>query len=330
MKHSTGDWLAAARTPRHDMPDTERLDANPPGLRRAIELLRKGALVAFPTETVYGLGGIATRDSVVTRIYDAKRRPRRNPLILHVPTLEAAKDLADFDEPAETLAKALWRGPLTLVLPLKEGAEVSGLALAGLKTVAIRVPAQPLAQALLRGVGQPVAAPSANPSGKMSPTTADHVIAALGTRIAAVLDGGPCPVGLESTIVMTGETPTLLRPGGIPGAKIAEVLGAPLADHDGTRITAPGQLLSHYAPENALRLNAEKARDGERLLGFGDIKGALNLSETGDLAEAATNLFRHLHTLDAEPGPIAVAPIPEEGLGVAINDRLQRAAALKY
>lgn len=311
------------------MADIERLDPSPAGIRRATELLRKGALVAFPTETVYGLGGLATRDNTVARIFEAKARPRLNPLIVHVPGLEEARAIAEFDDAAEKLAEAFWPGPLTLVLPLKPDSGISALATAGLKTVAIRVPAHPLAQALLQAVGHPVAGPSANPSGKMSPTCADHVMDNLTARVAAVLDGGDCPVGVESTIVATTPKPTMLRAGGVPAEKIEELLNTKLEAHSG-KINAPGQTLSHYAPDNMLRLNADTAAEGERLLGFGDVDGDLNLSSKGDLAEAAANLFRYLHTLDAIEGPIAVAPIPEEGLGVAINDRLRRAAALKF
>lgn len=308
------------------MAETLRLQPDAAGMIRAADLLRKGALVAFPTETVYGLGGDATRDDPVARIYDAKRRPRRNPLILHVPDAEAARRLAVFDEAAERLAQAFWPGALTLVLPLQGASGVSRLATAGLRTVAIRVPDQPVARDLLRRVDRPIAAPSANPSGRVSPTTADHVLDGLGGRIAAVLDGGPCAVGVESTIVGTGPEPALLRPGGLPAEAIEECLGTPLAAHAGP-INAPGQLASHYAPEAALRLDADDLREGERLLGFGEMDCDLNLSRAGDLAEAAANLFGHLRRLDDGGGAIAVAPIPDTGLGRAINDRLRRAAA---
>ncbi len=309
------------------MPDTLTLPADPEGLDRAAALLAEGRLVAFPTETVYGLGGDATNDTAAARIFEAKGRPRFNPLIVHVPDLAAARRLAVFDDTAERLAQAFWPGALTLVLPLAEGAGLAPLVSAGLPTVAIRVPAHPLAQALLARTG-PLAGPSANPSGRISPTTAAHVLAGLTGRIAAVLDGGPCAVGLESTIVATHPAPVLLRPGGLPAEALEACLGAPLDRQDaGEAINAPGQLASHYAPKASLRLNAEAARAGEVLLGFGAMESDLNLSATGDLVEAAANLFGHLHALDAKDAPIAVAPVPETGLGRAINDRLRRAAA---
>jgi L-threonylcarbamoyladenylate synthase len=310
------------------MVETQRLNADPEGLDRAAALLAEGRLVAFPTETVYGLGGDATSDSAAARIFEAKGRPRFNPLIVHVPDLAAARRLAVFDDTAERLAQAFWPGALTVVLPLAPGAGLAPLVSAGLPTVAIRVPAHPLAQDLLARTG-PVAAPSANPSGRISPTTAVHVLAGLEGRIAAVLDGGPCQVGLESTIVGTRPAPVLLRPGGLPAEALEACLGAPLGRHGdaGAAINAPGQLASHYAPEAPLRLNAESAREGELLLGFGAMESDLNLSASGDLVEAAANLFGHLHALDARGAPIAVAPVPETGLGRAINDRLRRAAA---
>ncbi|MEM1386245.1 MAG: L-threonylcarbamoyladenylate synthase [Pseudomonadota bacterium] len=309
------------------MAQTEHLTPSPEGLRWATDLLRKGALVAFPTETVYGLGGLASRDTAVARIYDAKARPRRNPLIIHVADLEAAQAIAEFDALAHDLATAYWPGPLTLVLPLKADCAVSQLATAGLTTVALRVPDQPVALDLLQRVGEPLAAPSANPSGRMSPTSATHVLANLGGRIAAVLDGGSCDVGLESTIVQTHPEPRLLRPGALTQAQIEAVLGHPLSMRDPAVINAPGQLASHYAPQNPLRMNVCAPDPGERLLGFGAVDGDMNLSPSGDLSEAARNLFHYLHQLDAKPGALAVAPIPNEGLGVAINDRLRRAAA---
>jgi L-threonylcarbamoyladenylate synthase len=227
------------------------------------------------------------------------------------------------------LASAFWPGPLTLVLPVKGTAGISGLVTAGLETVAVRVPEHPVAQALLKAVGRPLAAPSANPSGRVSPTTAHHVLAGLRGRIAAVIDGGPCAVGLESTIVAAGTAPVVLRPGGLPAEAVEDCLGTRVASApDPETPNAPGQLASHYAPEAALRLNARTARPGERLLGFGPVAGDLSLSPTGDLVEAAANLFHHLRLLDAEgDAPIAVAPIPDHGLGRAINDRLRRAAA---
>ncbi|MBD3679727.1 MAG: threonylcarbamoyl-AMP synthase [Rhodobacteraceae bacterium] len=299
------------------------------GIARAAEILREGGLVAFPTETVYGLGADATNDTAVARIFEAKGRPRFNPLIVHVADRAAAETIAEFGDTARRLADAFWPGPLTLVLPLKPGAGISPLVSAGLDSVAIRMPDHPLARKLLSTSGRPVAAPSANPSGKLSPTAAAHVVEGLDGRIEAVLDGGTCPVGLESTIVGLLPEPTLLRPGGLPAEAIEKCLGAPLAQHQGSDTpNAPGQLASHYAPDALMRLDAEKAQEGEVLLGFGALEGALNLSASGDLVEAAANLFHHLRALDSMgTGRIAVAPIPDHGLGRAINDRLRRAAA---
>lgn len=312
-----------------DRTETEILTPDAPGLARAAELLRAGELVAFPTETVYGLGADATNDHAVARIFEAKGRPRFNPLIVHLPSLEAARAVADFNDAAERLAGAFWPGPLTLVLPMRPEAGLSPLISAGLPTVAIRVPDHALARDLLIRTGRPVAAPSANPSGRISPTEAAHVLAGLSGRIAAVLDGGPCPVGVESTIVGFDPTPMLLRPGGLPQEVIEACLGAQLTSLiPRAAPNAPGQLASHYAPRAALRLNATTTRPGERRLGFGPVEAELNLSVAGDLVEAAANLFHHLHRLDREGDvPIAVSPIPDHGLGRAINDRLRRAAA---
>jgi L-threonylcarbamoyladenylate synthase len=309
--------------------ETETLAPDEAGIARAAALLRDGGLVSFPTETVYGLGGDATNDRAVARIYEAKGRPRFNPLIAHLPDIDAVDGIAELTGKARDLAQAFWPGPLTLVLPIRPDAGLSPLVSAGLTTVAIRVPDHPLAQKLLRAVGRPVVAPSANPSGRISPTRADHVLAGLSGRIDAVLDGGPCSVGVESTIVGFDPIPVLLRPGGLPEEAIAEALGAPLATRaEDAAITAPGQLSSHYAPAARVRLNAASVRPGERLLGFADVGGDMNLSPSGDLVEAAANLFGMFHALDAEgDAPIAVAPIPEKGLGRAINDRLRRAAA---
>jgi L-threonylcarbamoyladenylate synthase len=307
---------------------TERLLADETGLIRAASLLQQGELVAFPTETVYGLGADARNGAAVAAIYEAKGRPSFNPLIVHVADTATAQTYVEWGAMAQTLADAFWPGPLSMVLPLRADHELSSLVTAGLTTVALRVPAHPTAQALLTKFGGPVAAPSANPSGRISPTTADHVVAGLSDLISAVLDDGPCTVGLESTIVgFDGARPVLLRAGGVPSEKIAAVLGQPLALPATSNITAPGQMTSHYAPQGAVRLNATTAHTGEHLLGFGDVKSVLSLSEKGDLAEAAANLFEYLHRLDALGGPIAVAPIPQHGLGIAINDRLARAAA---
>jgi L-threonylcarbamoyladenylate synthase len=309
---------------------TERLSADPAGIARAAALLRAGGLVAFPTETVYGLGGDARDDHAVARIFAAKGRPRFNPLIAHVPDLAAAERLAVFDDRARAVAAAFWPGPLTLVLPLREGSGLSALVTAELPTVAIRVPAHPVAQALLRAFGGPLAAPSANPSGKVSPTRAGHVLEGLSGRIAAVVDGGACAVGVESTILGLDGPPVLLRPGGVPAEALEALLGPLATGGDAAKPNAPGQLVSHYAPGAAVRLEAADARPGEVRLGFGSSGGDLNLSPSGDLVEAAAALFHLLRQADALAGPggtIAVAPIPETGLGRAINDRLRRAAA---
>lgn len=298
------------------------------GIAAAAALLAQGRLVAFPTETVYGLGADARKGQAVAAIYEAKGRPSFNPLIVHLQGVDAARMFVRWSDTAEILATAFWPGPLTLVLPLKEGHGLSSLVTAGLDSVALRVPAHASARQLLAKFGGPVAAPSANPSGRISATTAAHVIAGLDGRIAAVLDDGPCPVGLESTIVgLVGETPTLLRAGGLPNEAIEAALGFALAQSNSADVVAPGQLASHYAPSASVRLNVAEAVDGEVLLGFGPMYCDLNLSAMGDLVEAAANLFDHLHQLDALNRPIAVAPIPDHGLGRAINDRLKRAAA---
>ena len=309
---------------------TEILEPNAQGLRSAAAILGRGGLVALPTETVYGLAGDATNDSAVAAIYQAKGRPSFNPLIVHVADASVAEGLVTVSPMAQRLADAFWPGPLTLVLPLRPDAGVSPLVTAGLTTLAVRVPEHPVAQGLLQVFGGGLAAPSANPSGRVSAVTADHVMTGLAGRIDAVLDGGPCSVGVESTIVgFDGDRAVILREGGVPAEALAEVLG-----HDPDRrkeagaITAPGQLASHYAPGGAVRIIATKAQPDEVFVGFGPMECDLNLSETGDLAEAAANLFRHFHQLDAEGAArIAVAPVPETGLGRAINDRLRRAAA---
>ena len=319
-------------------PQTQVLPANPAAVETAVACLTAGGLVAFPTETVYGLGADATQGEAVARLYAAKGRPAFNPLISHVASLETARRLARFNADAERLAAAFWPGPLTLVLPKTADCPVSELALAGMDTIALRVPAQRTAQALLRAFGRPVVAPSANRSGHVSPTDAKHVLADLGGRIDVILDDGPCPVGVESTIVALLGAPTLLRPGGLPRADIERVLGRPLASPasvvDETAPLAPGMLASHYAPKAAVRLNVRDPRDGEALLAFGAAPAfagpTLNLSPRGDLVEAAARLFSHLRRLDAAGATrIAVMPVPNEGLGEAINDRLARAAAPK-
>lgn len=303
---------------------TQMLASDARGVAEAAALLARGGLVAFATETVYGLGGDARDGRAVARIFAAKGRPSFNPLIVHVPDMAAARLIGQFDAQTTALADAFWPGPLSIVVPLASGHGLSELVTAGLDTVAIRVPAHPLAQQVLSAFGGPVAAPSANPSGRISPTTPEHVMAGLSGQIDAVLDGGACVVGLESTIV-GGAPLSLLRPGGLAVEDI-EALCGPLAQA-GNGITAPGQLASHYAPRASMRLNALRAEPGEVMLGFGPMDAALNLSETGDLVEAAAQLFGHLHALDRLGQPIAVAPVPETGLGRAINDRLRRAAA---
>lgn len=328
--------------------DTLHLSADPDGLRLAAQLLQDGALVAFPTETVYGLGADASDDTAVARIYQAKGRPSFNPLIVHVADLEQARDYAVFSPEAERLAQAFWPGALTLILPLKPGAALSSLVTAGLPDVAIRIPQSPVARDLLRAFGGALAAPSANASGRVSPTTAAHVLDAqgggLGGRIEAVLDGGPCAVGLESTILRPGEdgrdghSARILRPGGIPVEAIEAALGHPLMSEAPVAAdapAAPGQLASHYAPGAALRMDATTVRADEILLGFGARSGQdaalINLSPAGDLLEAAANLFDMLRRMDEAAqrsgAAIAVAPVPDRGLGRAINDRLRRAAA---
>lgn len=308
---------------------TELLTNSEEGIARAAAILHEGGLVALPTETVYGLAGDASNDRAVAAIYAAKDRPEFNPLIVHVAEIAEAERLVRFPRAALPLTR-VWPGPLTLVLPLRPGAPVSPLVTAGLDTLAVRIPAHPVARALLTAFGGGLAAPSANPSGRISPTTAAHVMAGLGGRIDAVLDGGDCSVGVESTIVgFDGEIPVILREGGMTAEALAHMLGQPLARREeGSAISAPGQLASHYAPRGRVRLNVREAEPGETMLGFGPGACDLNLSERGDLAEAAANLFRHFHKLD-EMGAdrIAVAPVPETGLGAAINDRLRRAAA---
>jgi L-threonylcarbamoyladenylate synthase len=301
---------------------------------RAADLIRAGGLVAFPTETVYGLGADATNGEAVARIFEAKGRPRFNPLIVHLAAREDAERLAVFNEDARRLADAFWPGALTLVLPRKADARLSDLVSAGLPTVALRVPAHETARALIQAADVPIAAPSANRSGRVSPTRAEHVAADLGDRVDMILDGGPCAEGLESTIIgLSGPEPVLLRAGAVTRERTEMVLARPLADaRTATRPQAPGMLAVHYAPRATLRLNADAPEPGEAYLGFGPAPPRegphLNLSESGNLREAAANLFAFLRLLDAEnPKTIAIAPIPAHGLGEAINDRLRRAAA---
>ena len=323
-------------------PSTELIEATGTAVERAARTLAAGGLVAFPTETVYGLGADATNGAAVARVYDAKGRPSFNPLIAHVADLGTARRLARFDPAAERLAAAFWPGPLTLVLPRRADCPVAELATAGLETIAVRVPDHPVARAILLAFGRPVVAPSANRSGHVSPTTAQHVLADLRGRIELIVDGGATPMGLESTIVACLGEPMLLRPGALPRAEIEAIVAlaepppaaaTPVDDEEA--LIAPGQLASHYAPRARLRLDAERVNAGEALLAFGPAPAgaeravlALNLSRDGDLIEAAANLFSHLRALDGcGAATIAAMPVPHEGLGEAINDRLRRAAA---
>jgi L-threonylcarbamoyladenylate synthase len=317
---------------------TELAPADAAAIEHAARLLRDGGLVAFPTETVYGLGADATSPAAVARIYRAKGRPSFNPLIAHVADLDAALAEAALPETAIRLAKALWPGPLTLVAPRVAAGSVCDLACAGLSSVALRVPSAPVARALIRAAGRPIAAPSANRSGHVSPVTAAHVIEDLDGAIDLVLDGGRAARGLESTILsFVGETPRLLRPGAIARETLEALLGRPLeTSGEAAVIVAPGMTASHYAPRARLRLGARDLREGEAGLDFAGALGAradaaamiLDLSPKGDLEEAAANLFGHLRELDARGAEhIAVAPIPAHGLGEAIEDRLRRAAA---
>jgi L-threonylcarbamoyladenylate synthase len=333
----TGDAIGVTAEPT-----TQLIKANRAGIARAARVLAAGGLVAFPTETVYGLGADASNGAAVARLYQAKGRPAFNPLIAHVPDLSAARSLARFNAAAERLAAAFWPGPLTLVLPKPANCPVAELATAGLDTVAVRVPNHPLARDILLALRRPVVAPSANRSGHLSPTTAQHVLADLRGRIELIVDGGPAPVGLESTIVACLDRPSLLRPGALPRGEIervvalAEPTATAAATTDAESPLAPGQLVSHYAPRARLRLDARRVEPGEGLLAFGPAPAegsehaalALNLSVRGDLIEAAANLFSHLRALDGSgAATIAVMPVPRCGLGEAINDRLERAAA---
>jgi L-threonylcarbamoyladenylate synthase len=314
----------------------------PEAVVEAVRCLNAGGLVAFPTETVYGLGADATNARAVACLYEAKGRPAFNPLIAHVHDAAAACDLGKLDPVAVRLAEVFWPGPLTLVVPRQPTCPVSELATAGLKTIAVRIPAHVVARDLLAKFKKPIVAPSANRTGHVSPTVAQHVLSDLRGRIDLLLDGGASPVGLESTIVACIGEPTLLRPGGLPRTDIERVLGHSLADNPPSADAgdeapiAPGQLASHYAPRTPLRLNANRVRAGEALLAFGEplalgsdsARGLRNLSPGADTIEAAANLFSYLRALDAlGASAIAVMPIPQTGLGEAINDRLQRAAA---
>ena len=319
---------------------TRILPAGEATVAEAARILKAGGLVAFPTETVYGLGADATNAAAIAHLYQAKGRPAFNPLIAHVGDIEAARKIARFDAQATALAAAFWPGPLTLVLPKTGDCAVADLATAGLETIAIRIPAHRIARDILRAFGGPVVAPSANLSGHVSPTTAAHVQSDLAGRIDLIVDGGPVEVGVESTIVGCFEQPVLLRPGGLPRADIERVLGRPLAkppdaEGDSSQPLAPGMLASHYAPRTRVRLDATRLEAGEALLAFGPdalpgvdaASAVMNLSVRGDLDEAAANLFGYLRALDAKGAhAIAVMPVPHHGLGEAINDRLRRAA----
>jgi len=320
---------------------TQILTADAAAVAKAAACLAEGGLVAFPTETVYGLGADATNADAIARLYEAKGRPLFNPLIVHVGSLAAARGIARFDATAGRLAEAFWPGPLTLVLPKTPDCAVADLATAGLDTVAVRLPVHPIARRILDAFGGPVVAPSANLSGHVSPTSAEHVAADLSGRIDLIIDGGPVTVGIESTIVGCFDTPMLLRPGGLPREAVEGVLGQKLARPpqdlavENGQPLAPGMLASHYAPRTPVRLNANEVRPGEALLAFGPDRmsgtdqalAVMNLSARGDLNEAATHLFGYLRALDAiGASAIAVAPVPRHGLGEAINDRLRRAA----
>jgi L-threonylcarbamoyladenylate synthase len=310
--------------------------ANKDWIAEAGQMLRSGALVAFPTETVYGLGADATNGEAVARIFEAKGRPIFNPLIVHVLGLEQALIIGQFSKAARLLTEAFWPGPLTLVLPRSETSEVSQLVSAGLPTVALRSPAHPVARGLLSEANRPLAAPSANRSGHVSATHAEHVAEDIGGKAALILDGGPTMLGLESTVVsLINEDPVLLRPGAVTAEAIEEIIGARLIRRQeaGDHLTSPGQLASHYAPRTSLRLNAYDWHPDEAVLAFGRVtetpaRAFINLSEAGDLIEAAAKLFAALRSLDASGATsIAATPIPSNGLGEAINDRLRRAAA---
>lgn len=318
--------MSANSTTEHDF-DTAVLPADANGIAAAADALARGDLVALPTETVYGLAADATNGEAVARIYAAKGRPSFNPLIVHVDGPAMAARLADIPPLAERLIEKFWPGPLTLVLPARPDSPAAKLVQAGLPTIAIRCPQHPVAQAVIARLGRPIAAPSANPSGRISPTRAEHVLAGLKGRIPLVLDAGPTKAGLESTIVaVEGNALRLLRPGPVPAEALA-ALAPVLAATDG-KIQAPGQMTSHYAPAQPVRLNAAAPEPHEFFIGFGGLNGTVNLSPNGDLIEAAARLFEALHTAEASGASgIAVAPIPETGLGAAINDRLRRAAA---
>lgn len=304
----------------------------PVSVNEAVEHLHNGNVVGMPTETVYGLAGLAGNDDAVLKIFQTKGRPRFNPLIVHCADMAMAQDIAEFDSLAQKIATAFWPGPLTLVLPKRSYAKISDLVTAGLDTVAIRIPKHPIAREILNKLGQPVAAPSANPSGKLSPTNAQHVLDAFAGAVP-VVNGGPCDAGVESTILAVADDKVfLLRPGSITAEMVEQEIDAPVGSPQNDKVIAPGMLKSHYAPNAKVRLNVEHAEQSEAFLGFGSVAGngenCRNLSPSADLAEAAKNLFQFLREIDAlGVNLIDVAPIPHEGIGAAINDRLVRAAA---
>ena len=295
----------------------------------AVEQLLRGNLVAIPTETVYGLAADATELCAVQQIYAVKGRPSNNPLICHMADATMAADYVKINALAQKLMDHFWPGPLTIVLPKRAGVAIAAPVSAGLDTLAVRCPAHTGTRAIIQALGRPVAAPSANPSGKLSPTSATDVLAGLDGKIPLILDGGETDVGIESTIVgVSGDRITLLRPGSITADDITAATGRPVFDRDSSQITAPGQLASHYAPRAGVRLNATTAKADEVLIGFGEVKGSLTLSDSGDMTEAAHNLFKILRKADMLATlTIAIAPIPASGIGIAINDRLRRAAA---
>ena len=310
-------------TPQNQPIETSILPYGAPAMAEAARLIVQGQPVALPTETVYGLAADATNSEAVARVYAAKGRPSFNPLIVHLDSLEWAEGIARFDDTARDLARRFWPGPLTLVLPLRSSTGIASIVTAGLPTIAIRVPAHEAMRDLLAASLRPLAAPSANASGRLSPTRAEHVLSSLGGRIPLIVDGGPTGHGIESTIVAVSDGEArLLRPGPIAD------LGIELSKNEASGVEAPGQLPSHYAPAKPLRLNETERREGEWLIGFGHVEGDSTLSASGDLVEAAANLFDRLHQADLAPaGAIAVAPVPDQGVGAAINDRLRRAAA---
>ena len=329
--HTSDFKIASNRTQRHRVINlqTKIFNTSEQDLVEASELIKGGGTLAFPTETVYGLGADATSNIAVAKIYQAKGRPSFNPLIIHCFSIDQIKAFALWSSEAQVAADKFWPGPLTMVLPLLPESNISSLALAGLQTVAVRIPEHPIAQKILKLSNTPLAAPSANPSGTVSATKAEHVISRLSGKIEGIISGKASKIGLESTIISLLNEASILRYGAIEAAEISDVLGINLKKPEqDEKISAPGQLSSHYAPRGSIRLNSKTIKENEVHLGFGKVDSDLNLSKTENLIEAAANLFDFLHKLD-EMGAekIAVSPIPEKGIGIAINDRLRRAAA---